>query len=324
MSGPPEHPGTPSDPSGYPPPRYGPPSGPPPGYGPPPGPPPGYGPPPGPPPGYGPPPGAPPGYGPPPGHGAPPPPGYPPAPGYPPPGHPSTSQFSAGDAFNWAWNKFTKHPVELIVPFLGYALGIGALSFAIFSIAGGAELLGGGAATDNNGYSNAASTGLGLGSILLLFVGYLVILVAGAYFQAAYVSGCLDIADGRPVTLGSFFQAKNFGGVILTTLLVGLGTAIGGILCVIPGIIFAFFAQWAVPFVIDRALPPVEAVKASIAAVRSNIGGALLSYLLQIVAVFVGELACGIGVLVGIPVAILIQVYTYRRISGGQVAPLTP
>ena len=31
-----------------------------------------------------------------------------------------------------------------------------------------------------------------------------------------------------------------------------------------------------------------------------------------------------LGILVGFPVAILIQLYSYRVISGGQVAPLTP
>lgn len=321
MSRPPEHPGQPHEPwgqnpnpGGYPPP----PAGPPPGYGPPP---PGYG----PPPGYPPPPGPPPGYGQPHGHGAlPPPPSYPPAPGYPTQGYPSTSHFDVGDAFRWAWNKFTKNPAELIVPFIGYAVVISILAILIWVVGGGAELLGGMAANDENAYSGAASPGLGIGAIFVFLVGYLALLAAGAYFQAAYVSGCLDIADGRPVTIGSFFQARNFGAVILTTLLVGIGTAVGGILCVIPGIIFAFLAQWAVLFVIDRGLAPVEAVKASIAAVRSNIGGALLSYLAQMLAVFAGELACGIGLLVGMPVAILIQVYSYRVISGGQVAPITP
>jgi uncharacterized membrane protein len=316
MSQPPEHPGGSWDPNanpgGYPPPS------PPPGYGPPPGspppPPPGYA----PPPGYG----APP---PPPGYGAPPPPpGYPPAPGYGPPGYAPSSQYSVGNAFTWAWNKFTKNPVELIVPFAGYAVAIGILSVLIWTLVGGSELLAGSMSTSDNGYSETASAGFGIGSILLLIVGYLALLAAGAYFQAAYVSGALDIVDGRPVTIGSFFQARHFGGVILTTLLVGIGTAIGAILCVIPGIIFGFFAQWAVAFVIDRGLAPVDAVKASIAAVRSNIGGALLAYLAQFVAVFLGELACGIGVLVGFPVAILIQLYSYRVISGGHVAPLTP
>jgi uncharacterized membrane protein len=35
-------------------------------------------------------------------------------------------------------------------------------------------------------------------------------------------------------------------------------------------------------------------------------------------------LACGIGMVVAVPIAILIQVYTYRLLSGGAVAPLTP
>jgi uncharacterized membrane protein len=318
MSRPPEHPGEPHEPwgqnpnPGYPPPPAGPPSG----YPPPPPPPP--------------PPGPPTGYGQPHGHGTlPPPPGYPPATGYAAPGYPSTSHFDVGNAFRWAWNKFTKYPAELIVPFIGYAAVMSVLAILIWVVGGGAALLGGMAGSDDNTYSGAASAGsgaasagLGIGSIFVFFVGYLALLAAGAYFQAAYVSGCLDIADGRPVTIGSFFHARNFGPVILTTLLVGIGTAIGAILCVIPGIIFGFLAQWAVLFVIDRGLAPVEAVKASIAAVRSNIGGALLAYLAQMVAVFAGELACGIGVLVGMPVAILIQVYSYRFISGGQVAPI--
>ena len=37
----------------------------------------------------------------------------------------------------------------------------------------------------------------------------------------------------------------------------------------------------------------------------------------------VGFLLCGVGLLVTIPVAYLFLVYTYRRLSGGSVAPAT-
>jgi uncharacterized membrane protein len=127
----------------------------------------------------------------------------------------------------------------------------------------------------------------------------------GTFVQAAVLSGVLDIADGRPVTIGSFFKPRNFGGVILAALLVGLISAIGYLLCVIPGLIFGFFAIFTIAFAIDRGLPAVEALKASVATVRSDIGAALLSWLVQ-------------------GLVLLIQVYTYRRLSGGQVAPLTP
>ncbi len=38
--------------------------------------------------------------------------------------------------------------------------------------------------------------------------------------------------------------------------------------------------------------------------------------------VVVGALACGVGLLVAAPVAALIMVYAYRKLSGGQVVPL--
>jgi uncharacterized membrane protein len=37
-----------------------------------------------------------------------------------------------------------------------------------------------------------------------------------------------------------------------------------------------------------------------------------------------GFFVCGIGILVGGPLALLVQVYTYRRLSGGPIVPLTP
>jgi uncharacterized membrane protein len=314
MSRPPEQPGGThepwdpnSNPGGYPPPGYGPPAGPPPG------PPPGYGPPPGAPPGYGTPsPPAPPGYGQPLG-------GYPQYPG-------AAAPFSVGDAFKWALNKFGKYGAELIVPVLIYALAMAVLGIVEFLVAMGFGVLDVGAMGSGAENSDAASAAGGVG-----FFGFLVIsaflafffVAAFLYIQAAYLSGCLDIADGKPVTIGSFLRPRNFGTVIVTALLVAVGTAIGIFLCIIPGIIFAFLTMFAIAFVVDRSLSATDAVKASISTVRSNVGNALLAYLVQALVMWVGGLVFYVGLLVAGPVAALIQAYTYRRLSGGQVAPLT-
>jgi uncharacterized membrane protein len=339
MSQPPEYPGTPADPQrgnqnppGYPPPPgYGappPPPPPPPGYGPPPG---GYNPPgpPGPrpggspPPGYGappPPPPPPPGpLGPPAGYGAPPA-GYPPPPGY---GGPPAPQFSVGDAFSWSWNNFTSNAAALIVPVLVYGVIIGILS-ALTSILP-AALGQSSSTTYTDVYGNttgATSVTLGPASIAVWVIGYILIFVAAVVMHAGLLSGCLDIADGKPVSVGSFFKPRNLGGALLAALLVAIGVAIGSILCIIPGIVFGFVAMFAIPFVVDRSLSPVESIKASIATVRSNIGGTLLSWLVQIAAILVGEILCLVGLLVGFPVAQLVLTYTYRKLSGGQVVPL--
>ncbi len=352
MSQPPDYPGNPADPyggnqspPGYPPPPgYGtpppPPPPPPPGYGAPPpapgygrhaGPPPGgYGPPPGPPsgeappPGYGmPPPPPPPGGPPPPGYGAPPA-GYPPQPGYgTPPSGPMPPQFNVGDAVSWAWNKFTQNAVALIVPVLGY----GAV-LTVLGLVAGFLPVALGQRTDTtytDAYGNTvggASVTFGAASIAVMVIGYILIFVAAIFMAAGFVTGCLDIADGKPVSIGSFFKPRNLGPVFLTALLVAVGTSIGTALCIIPGLIFGFLAQFAIAFVVDRSLSPVDSVKASIATARSNVGGALLSWLVQYAIVLVGELLCGVGLLVALPVALLIQIYTYRKLSGGRVVAL--
>jgi uncharacterized membrane protein len=343
MSQPPEHPGNPHDPYGGnpnpgnypPPPGYGPPPGPPPGYGPPPGQPqPGYGPPPGygappppPPPGYGPPPGQPqPGYGPPPGYPPPPgygpPPGYPAAPGYgPPPG----SGFSVSAAVDWAWNKFKKNLGPLVLAALIYGVIGVVVHGLVFVLLGGAT-----ADTTNVDGDYGASFQAGLGTVATLVLS-IVSFVFGIFVQAGFLSGGLDLADGRPVTVGSFFKPRNFGTVVLAGALLSVISAVLDLLS-LPGFLFAllsfvliavftFFALFTIAFATDRGLPPIDALKASVSTVRAHIGDTLVSFLVQGLVIALGFVACFVGLIVAAPVALLIQVYTYRRLSGGSVAP---
>lgn len=352
MSQPPEYPGNPADPQGGnppgypPPPRHGAPPSVPPGYGAPP-PPPGYGAPP-PPPGYGAPPsgpdfskpqappaGAPGGYQAPGGYNAPPPPppppgggygapsGYPPAAGF--GGAPAGVQFSVGEAFSWAWGKFTKNVAAMVVPSAIFVVGIG-IAIGILYTALFASAMNSGTYTvdPDTGYTTyqSADSAFGAGAIVTMLVVYLLLAVIGIYMQACFISGSLEVADGRPVAIGTFLKPRNLGPALLTALLVVVGISIGSVLCYIPGIIFAFLSIFAIQFAIDKNLSPVEAIKASIATTRANVGPTLLSWLVQGAVMLVGELACGVGLIAALPVAFLIQVYTYRKLTGGEVAPL--
>jgi uncharacterized membrane protein len=162
----------------------------------------------------------------------------------------------------------------------------------------------------------------GAASIAVLVISSLLSFIVGAYLYAGLLAGALDIADGKPVSIGSFFKPRNVGAVLLATLLVAIGTSIGFIACIIPGLIFLFLTWFTIPFVVDRSLSPVDSIKASIATARSNIGGALLSWLAQYALLLIGALLCGVGLIAAFPVALLIQVYTYRKLSGGQVVPV--
>ena len=48
----------------------------------------------------------------------------------------------------------------------------------------------------------------------------------------------------------------------------------------------------------------------------------LLVWLVVVALAIVGALLCGVGLLVAIPVGLLIEVYAYRKLTGGSVAPL--
>jgi uncharacterized membrane protein len=206
-------------------------------------------------------------------------------------------------------------------------LVVATLIYAVlFAIAYAVTLLGGGlggttTTTTTDGYTTT-STDIGAGGLAAMIAGYILLYAIGIFAQSAFLSGILDIADGRPVSIGSFFKPRNLGQVILAAIIVGILTSIGSFLCVIPGLIVGIFAQFAIPFVIDRNQNAIDALKSSFSTVSSNFANALLAWLVAAAAVVVGFIACGVGILVGGPVASLITIYAYRKLSGGQVVPL--
>ncbi|MGP4056830.1 hypothetical protein ACTWP6_18750 [Mycobacterium sp. 4D054] len=308
-------------PGGYPPPPPG-------GY-PPPPPPGGYQSPPPPPPGSG--------FGPPPGGGFPPPThaqgSYPPPPppgmpsggfgpegGFPPAARPS---LTVGEAFNWAWNKFSKNAIPLIVATLVFAVVIIALQ-SIISIV--QMLVSPGDTSyvaDDSGLSFSYAT-TGVAGILVSIVGWFLSLIVGAAIQSAFLGGIFDIANGQQVTVGSFFRPRNIGNVIIAGLIVGVITTIGFFLCIVPGVIASFLLMFTTIAVLDRNLSPMDAIKSSFETAKNNVGPVFLIWLTSIAVVLVGALLCGVGLLVAAPLAALLLVYTYRTLNGGYVAPAIP
>ncbi len=305
-----QEPQPPSYSSAPPPPPPGPESYPPPGgeqYPPPPPPPPppggeGYPPPPGPPPGQG--------YPPPPGGG-----GYGAPPGY-------EQPYSVGEAFNYGWRKFQAHLGPILLAALAYLVIIGVVAF-LFSLLFSGIISGSTDCTTNvNGITSCETSGGGFVGLLLGTALYaLVITVLVAVMQAGLARGVLTITYGRPLDVGMMFKFDNVGSVILASLMVGVGTAIGYFLCFIPGLIVMFFSQFYVWFIVDKQMGAWDAIKASFSLVNQHLGTLIVFFLASVVAYIVGALLCGIGLLVAIPVIYIAQGYTYRRLQGEAVAP---
>lgn len=245
-----------------------------------------------------------------------PPPGnYPPPPGgnYPPPpggygsgdfGAYGTPRLSVGDAISYGWRKFSGNPgvwiAMVVIAFLIQALINGIFNGFDYT-----------QDTDNISFTTTFSAANLIGTVVSAVVGYLI--------EAAFVRGALSEVDGRKPAFGTFLQVGPIGAVILTGLLVGIGTSVGLVLCIVPGLVFAFFAWWAMPFVIDRNQDAITAIKSSFNAIKSNAGTLFLLALALIGINIVGALLCGLGLLVSIPVTIIASTYAYRLTTGGPV-----
>jgi uncharacterized membrane protein len=223
----------------------------------------------------------------------------------------------------WAWQKFTKNAGPLVVATLVFWL-IGLLlswvsravlqavspeTFTAFDTADGV-------------FETATPTVTGVGLAVTMLSAIVQILVKGGIASAGY-GGLLDIANGQPVSIGSFFRPRNVVAVIVASLIVDVLVIAGLIACILPGLAVFVFAWFSTVAIVDRNLSPIDGIRASIDIVKKNFGSVLLAFLTFVALHIVGFMLCGVGLLVTIPVAYLFLVYTYRRLSGGSVAPAT-
>jgi hypothetical protein len=273
-----------------------------------------------PPPGYG---GPPDGYGqqppPPPGYGQQPPPGY----GQPPPGYGGAypggaygeggfapPQLSVGAAISYGWEKFKAN--------WGVWVGISLIAVIISVVV---QLPFGG--FDGGFGTGDTDSGFGAGSLILSMIGLVVSFVVGALIQAAFVRGALHELNGNKPNFGAFFQFGNIAQVLVASLIVGVITSIGYLLCVIPGVIVMFLTWYTLTFVLDQNQDATTAIKSSFNLTSQNVGPLLLLALACVGVNIVGALLCLIGLLVSGPVTLIAATYAYRFLVNGPISPPT-
>jgi uncharacterized membrane protein len=247
------------------------------------------------------------------GYGAPP----PPAPPY---GQPQPAGYSPTDAIGYGWKKFTSSPRTLLIPMIvvWVVLVIAAilLDLLVYSTLLKSHdctrtILGSRVDTQCGPSFVTQLLGTALISAILIVVFNLA--AAGLY------KGATHVTDGKPFSMGQMFDGWDKTQVALAAVIIAVATAIGSFLCYIPGIIVGFLTMFTMLFVVDKQMPAVDAIKASIKLVTDNLGNAILFYLLAAVCILVGACLCGVGLLVAAPVVLIALAYTFRRLQGEPV-----
>jgi hypothetical protein len=228
----------------------------------------------------------------------------------PPPPVPGAAPFQVGDAFNYGWKKFQEYLGPILIAMVLFIV----INIAVNLI--GSLFIGGiGEITDPD------DIGIGMFFSFGYFVFGLLSALVSLLIQAAVVRGALDITKGERIELSTFLSTENLGQIVLAAILLAIGTTIGLILCIVPGLILIFYSQFTYQFIIDKGLPAFDAIKASFDLVNRNLGTVVVLFLASILAFFIGAILCGIGLLVTIPVTIIATAYAYRMMTGQPVAP---
>ncbi|MCW2818549.1 MAG: hypothetical protein JWR42_1336 [Marmoricola sp.] len=247
--------------------------------------------------------------------------GYAPGPYGPPPGGFGSRGYDGVEAITYGWRKFTNRPGDLLVPVLVLGLGVAVVVGIAYGLLLASVVSSGSVQTSADG-TTSYEPGTGFLTLMLVYAAFALIgSLFTQFIAAALVRGGLDAVDGRPVSLGSIWQGWDKGQVLLAAVLLGVGTAIGYLLCFLPAIVFAFFTQYTLYFVVDRQMGAVDAIKASISFVRGHLADSLVIYLLSGLVLTAGALLCGIGLLVAAPVTLLAGAYTFRVLHGQPVSP---
>jgi uncharacterized membrane protein len=206
------------------------------------------------------------------------------------------------------------------VPAIVYGLIVAAISTIVLVLA---RLLALESPSAYDEYNASVSYSFGLVSFVVLLIGGILLVILGGAIQSAYLGGLLDIANGRSVTVGTFFKPRNVAAVVIASLIIGVASFIGNFV-IVGSLIVALFTIFATVAVVDRNVAAIDGIKASFEITKDNFVQVLITYVIVALLITVGFLVCFIGLFVAVPVAGLYLVYAYRKLTDGQIAPLTP
>ena len=153
--------------------------------------------------------------------------------------------------------------------------------------------------------------------ITLIFV----LLNGVPFIQGALIAGfhifTMKKLAGRRAELSDLFTGFNFFvPTLVASLLIGLFTFAGTLLCIIPGLVVAAMYKFTYLFIIDKRMDFWPAMQASHEIVKQDYFGFTMFLLAAAGVNILGALCCGVGLLVTIPMTFAAITVAYREIVG--------
>jgi len=257
----------------------------------------------------------------------PPPPPAPPAGSVPPPPPPApaapaaggSSNVEIGAAFSWALAKFQQHAAVLI-----------ALAAVVFVLRAVQSLItnvlvnnasnncanttitqdGNGNVNISNGCTTGLFANLGISLLMSIIFSVLIALATVGIYRAA-----LRRTQGVTPSFDQLTTGENLGAYIAVAIVYFLASAVGIVLCILPGLIVIFLFQFSPFYALDKGQGIGEAFGNSYRAVTANFVPVLLAALVNIVISILSGFIFGLLTLVLLPFAALFTAHVYRQLN---------
>jgi uncharacterized membrane protein len=164
------------------------------------------------------------------------------------------------------------------------------------------------------GQLNACTAALGLSAFVAIGISLFFALVA-FIAQIGVQRAAIRSTQGVPPSFSEMFTTQHLVTYILYMIVFAILGVLGLILCILPGLIVFFFLQLGPYYILDKGLSVGDAIKASIEAVRRNIGPALIMTMINVLVQLLGGMIFGLLTLLTLPFAALFTAHMYRQFN---------
>lgn len=213
------------------------------------------------------------------------------------------------DYIGTAWKMITKNPSVYIVGGLVILIAMMAVQVPFQIIT---NMMGG------NSVNIDAQTGnvTRAPSLMLFPVTFALSLIGGA-INTALMTGmslaAIEEADTGTTKFETLFSGfKNFGNLIIGSILYSIAVGIGFVFCILPGIYLCGALALSMLIIIHEGVNGVDALKASYERMKPYAFSMVGLVIVAGICSMIGVIACGIGVVVTWPIYSIVLGLTYR------------
>jgi hypothetical protein len=207
-------------------------------------------------------------------------------------------------------------------------LNIFVIGVVYFAIVMGMSFLGMGvemlAAFASGATSDANGQASDVGSIIVLVVTVIsrvVQQIVSLYLQLGLVRVGLNIVSGKEASIGMLFgEGSKLLRAIGASIIFGFAVVIGILLLIVPGIYIALRYGQFLNAIVDRDLGVFDAFAYSDSITTNNLMNLFLVGLISMLAIIVGAIPCGLGLIFLGPVVWLTGIVAYRWLQYGDRA----